>query len=327
MRVEAYGRDSIRVRFTNARTPISDSRLGAILPQPELPPGTAASVQWAAALHGDAAQVDNCTMLPGVDLVGNDLSKTPAHATSAAECCALCWADHRCVGFTLEATNCWRKSSAAGKQQGKGVRHTSGLCAGRHAPPAPAPPFSGGVITNGAIKAVIAKEGACCSAQPVSNMKISFFNTVDNRLLTEEWYPLHGVPARVMKPVARGSGGLFEATYALAAQADEQFYGLGQRQHGQLGQRGMVLDFDQFNTEVSVPFMVSSRGYGLLWSVPARGRVELATNNRTRFHAVATRQVDYLVASGASTMDIMARNAEATGHAPPWPKYASGFWQ
>jgi alpha-D-xyloside xylohydrolase len=76
----------------------------------------------------------------------------------------------------------------------------------------------------------------------------------------------------------------------LAAQWDERFYGLGQHSHGMLNQRGAVIDLDQFNTEVNVPLLFSSRGYALLWNVPSRGRVELAAN-RTRFVATATRQV------------------------------------
>ena len=55
----------------------------------------------------------------------------------------------------------------------------------------------------------------------------------------------------------------------------ERFYGLGQHQHGLLDQKGAVIDLVQRNTEVSVPFALSSRGYGFLWNMPGVGRVEL----------------------------------------------------
>ena len=42
-----------------------------------------------------------------------------------------------------------------------------------------------------------------------------------------------------------------------------------------LTKRGVVVDLVQRNAEVSIPFLVSSRGYGLLWNNPAVGRVEL----------------------------------------------------
>ena len=48
-----------------------------------------------------------------------------------------------------------------------------------------------------------------------------------------------------------------------------------------------MIDLVQRNTEVSIPFLLSSRGYGLLWNMPGVGRVELGTNG-TRWVAQAT---------------------------------------
>jgi alpha-D-xyloside xylohydrolase len=45
----------------------------------------------------------------------------------------------------------------------------------------------------------------------------------------------------------------------------ESLYGLGQRQDGLLDIRGYDLDLKQYNTQITVPFLVSSRGYGILW--------------------------------------------------------------
>ncbi len=47
--------------------------------------------------------------------------------------------------------------------------------------------------------------------------------------------------------------------------ASESLYGLGQRQLGILDLKGYDLDLWQHNTNVVVPFLVSSRGYGILW--------------------------------------------------------------
>ena len=54
--------------------------------------------------------------------------------------------------------------------------------------------------------------------------------------------------------------------------------GLGQHQHGRLDQKGCVIELQQRNTEVAIPFLVSSRGYGFLWNNPGVGRVELGMN-------------------------------------------------
>lgn len=47
--------------------------------------------------------------------------------------------------------------------------------------------------------------------------------------------------------------------------AGEALYGLGQHQLGVLDLKGYDLDLWQHNTNVVVPFLVSSRGYGILW--------------------------------------------------------------
>src|SRR3712207_1300729 len=46
---------------------------------------------------------------------------------------------------------------------------------------------------------------------------------------------------------------------------DEAFYGLGQHQSEELNMKGKNEDLFQYNTKVSVPFVVSNRNYGILW--------------------------------------------------------------
>ncbi len=48
-------------------------------------------------------------------------------------------------------------------------------------------------------------------------------------------------------------------------QSDESLYGLGQHQQGHFDIKGYDLDLHQQNTEVFIPYLVSSRGYGILW--------------------------------------------------------------
>ena len=46
---------------------------------------------------------------------------------------------------------------------------------------------------------------------------------------------------------------------------DEAFYGLGQHQSEELNMKGRNEDLFQYNTKVSVPFVLSNKHYGLLW--------------------------------------------------------------
>jgi alpha-D-xyloside xylohydrolase len=47
--------------------------------------------------------------------------------------------------------------------------------------------------------------------------------------------------------------------------SDEALYGLGQHQQGLLDIKDHDLDLRQYNTEIFIPFLVSSRGYGVFW--------------------------------------------------------------
>lgn len=129
-------------------------------------------------------------------------------------------------------------------------------------------------------------------------------------------------------PAQRRYGG--RAPYACEvtfdAHAGERFYGLGQHQHGLFDQKGAVVDLVQRNTEVSIPFALSNRGYGFLWNMPAAGRVELGAN-RTRWMADAARQIDYWVTTGPTPAEIVSHYVQATGLPPALPEWASGFWQ
>ncbi|WP_165984770.1 glycoside hydrolase family 31 protein [Streptomyces sp. YIM 98790] len=121
------------------------------------------------------------------------------------------------------------------------------------------------------------------------------------------------------------SGG-YEVHQQFAAYDGERLYGMGQRTHGRLDLKGLALDLVQRNGEVNIPFVLSSRGYGMLWNLPALGRVEFAAN-ATRWQAGQAREIDYWFTAAPTPAAVLARYADATGHAPELPSWASGFWQ
>jgi len=178
------------------------------------------------------------------------------------------------------------------------------------------------VIRNGAIAAEIRLGGASGSRSPEG--AIRFLNAATGvELLAESPSYFPRPPARQFKPVG---GDHFQVEVRFKAYDDERIYGLGQHQHGRLDQKGCVIDLLQRNTEVCIPFLLSSRGYGLLWNNPAVGRVELG-EDQTRWVAKATRQLDYWVTAGDTPADIVEHYVDATGHVPMLPEWAAGFWQ
>jgi len=172
----------------------------------------------------------------------------------------------------------------------------------------------GARIVNGKLAATVdAKSG-----------RVRFFKSGSDEPLAEEIFARTNYPpSRAFKSVG---GDLYHAEACFTAFDGERIYGLGQRRHGLLDQKGCVLELTHRNSQISIPLLVSSRGYGLLWHNPGMGRVELG-RVQTRWVAESTRLIDYVVMAGDGYAGIMERYADLTGHSPVLPEWAAGFWQ
>lgn len=156
-----------------------------------------------------------------------------------------------------------------------------------------------------------------------ADSRISFWNS-EGQLLTEEyWMDERDQPARLMRGHV---GGASSIELRLKPQKNEHFYGLGQDGLDVFDRKGGAFDLYHQNTKSSIPFVVSSRGYGFIWNNPAIGRAELTTV-MTRWVAQVSRQMDYVVISGPTPSDIMKDYCRITGFAPEFPYWATGFWQ
>ncbi|MCH3972288.1 MAG: family 31 glucosidase [Oscillospiraceae bacterium] len=118
----------------------------------------------------------------------------------------------------------------------------------------------------------------------------------------------------------------FALTVRFEAKEGERFYGMGQYPQPYLNLRGCVLELSQRNSQVTVPFAVSNRGYGFLWNNPAIGKVVFG-RNLTEWTADSTCQMDYWITAGDTPAKVVEAYADATGKVPLMPKFATGFWQ
>ena len=177
-------------------------------------------------------------------------------------------------------------------------------------------------ITNGKITAKVDYEG-----------RISFYNQ-RGELLTEEYnrdrnrINRYCVPLRVVarELKCRQGGTDYELTARFEAFDDEKIFGMGQYQEKHLNKKGAVLELAHRNSQASVPFMISSRGYGFLWNNPAIGTATFGTN-RTEWHAKSTKKMDYFITAGDTPAEIEYNYTAATGRAPRMPEYGLGYWQ
>lgn len=68
-----------------------------------------------------------------------------------------------------------------------------------------------------------------------------------------------------LKPVLFDGESSYAIKQVFQVAPDEAFYGLGQHQNGIMNYNGTQVELLQNNTEVAVPFLVSSNNYGILW--------------------------------------------------------------
>ena len=162
---------------------------------------------------------------------------------------------------------------------------------------------------------------------------ISFYR--DGSLILREYFRFYGgtlaQTSRCLKIVNREWKGIigageYQLTVRFDANEGEKIYGMGQYQQPYLNLKGTMLELAQRNSQISVPFMISSLGYGFLWNNPAVGRVTFAAN-QTEWIARATKQMDYWITAGDNPKDILTRYTGVTGHAPMFPESLMGLWQ
>ncbi len=123
----------------------------------------------------------------------------------------------------------------------------------------------------------------------------------------------------------------FTVGASFAAADDEHDYGLGQNQQGFLDRRGHVIecahDYDAPSGQsVCVPFLVTNKGYGLIWDNPSKTTISLGFNNQNTFKSQVGQRVSFFVIAG--DYDAIYRGYRLlTGDVPMLPKSAYGYLQ
>jgi len=164
--------------------------------------------------------------------------------------------------------------------------------------------------------------GALCVDVDKNSSAVSF-SRYGKPLLTESAWPF----PRTIVPTVTDGNNVHSASVWFALTPDQRLYGLGQHQTGQLNERNTQLILSQDNTNISIPFFLSSRGYGVLWNSAS------VTDWDNRFRQVVTFQsndadaVDYYFIGGRSFDSIIAGYRRLSGRVPLFPRWAYGYWQ
>ncbi len=113
---------------------------------------------------------------------------------------------------------------------------------------------------------------------------------------------------------------------------DEHYYGLGQNQEGFLDHRGHTVECWHNYTatgapSICVPFVVTNKGYGMIWDNPSKTTIEPGFNEQTNWISQVGNRVSFFVIAGNDTDEIYSGYRLLTGTTPMLPKAAYGFVQ
>jgi alpha-D-xyloside xylohydrolase len=178
-------------------------------------------------------------------------------------------------------------------------------------------------INNGKIRAVISKFGKLTISNSNGKVLLEEYTRTRRDILDAKCSAIE-VEAREFKPIL---GGDYHLTLRLESiDPNEKIFGMGQYQMPYLDLKGHDLELAHRNSQASVPFALSSLGYGFLWNNPAIGRAVLGKNIMS-FEAYSTKAMDFWIVAGDSPAEIEEAYANATGKVPMMPEFGLGFWQ
>ncbi len=153
-----------------------------------------------------------------------------------------------------------------------------------------------------------------------ADSSIIFYDAVGHKLAQEN--------SRTLTPVeVNGEKTLHSERFVNMWETQESFYGLGQHQAGVWNYRGETVDISQDNTNISVPMLLSSNGYGIFWNNGSRSRFNNRFVHAFYLSSEVSDAVDYYFIYGPDFDKIVATYRELTGAAPLFGKWAYGFWQ
>jgi len=114
---------------------------------------------------------------------------------------------------------------------------------------------------------------------------------------------------------------------AFTSTSNEGLFGLGQHQDSVLNRKGTKLQLVNANTQISIPLLISSRGYGILWDNYSGSNFDGSSNTSYSYSSECGDMVDYYFMYGPSIDQVVALYRSATGAPPLFPKWAYGLFQ
>ncbi|MCR4954902.1 MAG: hypothetical protein K6A43_12615 [Treponema sp.] len=147
------------------------------------------------------------------------------------------------------------------------------------------------------------------------------------QIKTEEIKTADGVKKRVIAADKEFVESLYHTTLRLNFTDGEKLFGLGQAEEGVWNLRETTQYLHQANKKIAIPFLISSNGYGLLFTTQSPAIFCDSKAYGSYFYTNADYFLDYFFIAPDSFTQIIARMRSLTGKATMPPKYALGYIQ
>jgi alpha-D-xyloside xylohydrolase len=167
------------------------------------------------------------------------------------------------------------------------------------------------------------------------NDRISILTAAGKPLLTmRRWamFPNKPDPSSADATTTQKQDPGYRVSAIFKSPAGEHYYGLGQHQQGNLDLRDHRVNCwhnysDIGGETVCVPFMISSRNYGLIWDNPSKTTVDLGFNLQNVWSSEVGDRVSFFVIVGDNTDEVYEGYRQLTGITHMLPKAAYGYIQ
>jgi len=194
-------------------------------------------------------------------------------------------------------------------------------------------------IATGKVRCKVVKSTAAISFERTDSKK-PLFNEVENgrhleafdtyktvgNIKVEEIKTADGVKKRVTSADKEFDKSLFHTRLEFNFDCDEKIFGLGQAEEGCWNLRGTTQYLNQANKKIAIPFLISSKGYGVLFSTQSPS-IFSDSQYGSYFYTTADYYLDYFFIAPESRAQIIGGMRRLTGKALIPPKWAFGYVQ
>ncbi|WP_051656419.1 glycoside hydrolase family 31 protein [Butyrivibrio sp. AE3004] len=157
--------------------------------------------------------------------------------------------------------------------------------------------------------------------------KISLFKTINaDNLRVEEIKTADGVKKKVKAADKEEYGTAYKTRTYFDFADDEFITGFGQGENGELNLRKTTYYGHQGNRKISIPFLVSSRNYGILMSTNSLFMFEESADHAF-IQTEADFYSDYYFMFGSNLFEVIRNYRRITGRAAMLPMWAYGYVQ